>query len=341
SPRIDVKWSSWSAWSDCSATCGEAVQKRQRYCENAKPYPDKGCEGNLYETRSCSLAECTDEMSKRTNLGNCTCGCEMVGPSGFFFATAADADLCDGNQTWSMAMLNRSVVSDFKISADIDAQGKLFFFVGAPYKELVWFSGSNQEQAFTLPVDRPIFVVLWYKGNSSALKNRRGFSVAYSTRGLFHLSYLFVNASLANILLIAVFLNQYNSSPHYRRRLATRCAEKRPIIGSLAVLFILIIGSLAVLFILIIFIPPVVCASMTQKLRRYSLHEPSLHVYKRASNLFSSREDCGVMARSGTTDCTQMSEEKGAGLAHRSVGVQLSVQSTPRYCKYIHSKKVS
>ncbi|KAK6042212.1 thrombospondin type 1 domain protein, partial [Cooperia oncophora] len=58
-PRIDVKWSSWSAWSDCSATCGEAVQKRQRYCENAKPYPDKGCEGNLYETRSCSLAECT------------------------------------------------------------------------------------------------------------------------------------------------------------------------------------------------------------------------------------------------------------------------------------------
>ncbi|KAK6049099.1 hypothetical protein COOONC_13396 [Cooperia oncophora] len=118
-----------------------------------------------------------------------------------------DADLCDGNQTWSMAMLNRSVVSDFKISADIDAQGKLFFFVGAPYKELVWFSGSNQEQAFTLPVDRPIFVVLWYKGNSSALKNRRGFSVAYSTRE-----------------------SEYNSSPHYRRRLAPALRRKHIIV---------------------------------------------------------------------------------------------------------------
>ncbi|XGW17566.1 hypothetical protein V3C99_002286 [Haemonchus contortus] len=285
-PRIDVKWSNWSPWSECSATCGESIQKRQRYCENAKPYPDKGCEGDLYETRSCSLPECPDVGSKGANLGNCTCGCEMVGPSGFFFATAANADLCGGNQTWSMAINNQSVVTDFKISADVDAQGKLFFFVGAPYKELVWFSGSNQEQAFTLPVDRPIFVVLWFKGNGSTLENRGGFYVAYSMREV-------------------------------QQQLPTRPTPScHPLCQET-----LIIGCLAVLFILIIFIPPVVCASMTQKLRRYSLHEPSL---------VDKEEECGVMARSGTTDCTQMSEEKSAGLAHRSVGVQLSVQSTPR-----------
>ncbi|VDO85872.1 unnamed protein product [Haemonchus placei] len=285
-PRIDVKWSNWSPWSECSATCGESIQKRQRYCENAKPYPDKGCEGDLYETRSCSLPECPDARSKDANLGNCTCGCEMVGPSGFFFATAANADLCGGNQTWSMDVNNQSVVTDFKISADVDAQGKLFFFVGAPYKELVWFSGSNQEQAFTLPVDRPIFVVLWFKGNGSTLENRGGFYVAYSMREV-------------------------------QQQLPTRPTPScHPLCQET-----LIIGCLAVLFILIIFIPPVVCASMTQKLRRYSLHEPSL---------VDKEEECGVMARSGTTDCTQMSEEKSGGLAHRSVGVQLSVQSTPR-----------
>ncbi|KAK5976866.1 Thrombospondin type 1 domain protein [Trichostrongylus colubriformis] len=210
----------------------------------------------------------------------------MIGPSGFFFATAADADLCGGNQTWSMAMSNRSIVSDFKISADVDADGKLFFFVGAPYNELVWFSGSNQEQAFTLPLERPIFIVLWYKGNGSALSNRRGFNVAYSMREV---------------------VQQNPTQP---------AASCHPVCQDT-----LIIGALAILFVLIIFVPPVVCASMTQKLHPYNLHDPAL---------VDKMEDCGVMARSGTTDCTQMSEEKTAGMAHRSVGVQLSVQSTPR-----------
>eukprot|EP00058_Branchiostoma_floridae_P011291 XP_002596779.1 hypothetical protein BRAFLDRAFT_120487 [Branchiostoma floridae] len=52
--QIDGSWSDWSAWSDCSVTCGVGTQTRDRSCTN--PAPEHGgaeCYGDTEETQQC------------------------------------------------------------------------------------------------------------------------------------------------------------------------------------------------------------------------------------------------------------------------------------------------
>ncbi|XP_078591805.1 SCO-spondin-like isoform X3 [Branchiostoma floridae x Branchiostoma japonicum] len=52
--QIDGSWSDWSAWSDCSVTCGVGTQTRDRSCTN--PAPERGgaeCYGDTEETQQC------------------------------------------------------------------------------------------------------------------------------------------------------------------------------------------------------------------------------------------------------------------------------------------------
>ena len=51
---IDGNWGEWSPWSACTRTCGSAVQKSQRFCNN--PIPENGgqyCSGQSTQIRSC------------------------------------------------------------------------------------------------------------------------------------------------------------------------------------------------------------------------------------------------------------------------------------------------
>ncbi|CAF3129881.1 unnamed protein product [Rotaria sp. Silwood2] len=51
---INGNWSEWSSWSPCTRTCGSAIQKSQRYCNN--PKPENGgqyCSGQSTRIRSC------------------------------------------------------------------------------------------------------------------------------------------------------------------------------------------------------------------------------------------------------------------------------------------------
>ena len=51
---IDGGWSIWSIWSKCSATCGEGIQTRLRYCDNPAPmYGGRDCQGYAEETLIC------------------------------------------------------------------------------------------------------------------------------------------------------------------------------------------------------------------------------------------------------------------------------------------------
>ena len=51
---LKATWTSWSAWSRCSLTCGGGYRQQTRRCQ-----PDgKGCTGNPTKTGPCNTQEC-------------------------------------------------------------------------------------------------------------------------------------------------------------------------------------------------------------------------------------------------------------------------------------------
>ena len=60
---VDGKWNSWGQWGDCSQTCGDGQQTRNRTCDN--PAPDHGgdpCDSDVSETRQCKILECPGKL---------------------------------------------------------------------------------------------------------------------------------------------------------------------------------------------------------------------------------------------------------------------------------------
>ena len=58
--NIDGKWSSWSEWTKCSATCKDGKQSRFRVCNSPPPSGEgKNCSGPAIETRNCNIKKCT------------------------------------------------------------------------------------------------------------------------------------------------------------------------------------------------------------------------------------------------------------------------------------------
>uniref|UniRef100_A0A0K0D2Y7 Transmembrane protein n=1 Tax=Angiostrongylus cantonensis TaxID=6313 RepID=A0A0K0D2Y7_ANGCA len=83
----------------------------------------------------------------------------------------------------------------------------------------------------------------------------------------------------------------------------------------------LVISSLFISFLLIIFIPPFLCATITKKLRHHSIREHSA-----IDKVYNSG-----MIQSGNTETTQVYGEKSTGfISKKSIGIQLSMQNTPR-----------
>ncbi|XP_068081375.1 hemicentin-1 isoform X2 [Anabrus simplex] len=55
----DGRWSHWSAWSPCSATCGSGNKQRSRECNNPPPrYGGAECRGENLEILQCTLRSC-------------------------------------------------------------------------------------------------------------------------------------------------------------------------------------------------------------------------------------------------------------------------------------------
>ncbi|EGT30450.1 hypothetical protein CAEBREN_04294 [Caenorhabditis brenneri] len=251
-------WSAWSEWSACSETCGLGRQRRVRFCNEPVPKRSKYCDGPLIETQECMLTKCPEAMMPQSLSTNCSCGCPLSIESSSFFASARHSRMCEGNQTWGLPQMDGVKITDFTIKKQGDAKGKLFFFLRAPYQELVWSSDSHQEYQFSLPMSAPIFIVLWSKNNDTSRFHQidDGFTISYAIRGI--------------------------------------------------------------IFICVIFIPPLVCAAVTASLRRNTSPEVPL-----MDNKYDSE-----MIRSGNTESTHISSRNY--VAKRSIGIQLSVQSTPR-----------
>ncbi|XP_069582767.1 adhesion G protein-coupled receptor B3 isoform X4 [Ranitomeya imitator] len=55
---VDGLWQEWSSWSQCSVTCSNGTQKRQRECSPAS-HGGSDCRGPYSETRECHNQDCT------------------------------------------------------------------------------------------------------------------------------------------------------------------------------------------------------------------------------------------------------------------------------------------
>ena len=65
SPTVDGGWSDWSAWCECSVSCGGGSRSRNRICNN--PAPECGgdpCEGDSEETGPCNTEPCMGRLRK-------------------------------------------------------------------------------------------------------------------------------------------------------------------------------------------------------------------------------------------------------------------------------------
>lgn len=57
--RVHGSWSSWNAWGQCSVSCGQGIQTRQRLCNNPAPrHNGQTCIGPVYENQGCLEKPC-------------------------------------------------------------------------------------------------------------------------------------------------------------------------------------------------------------------------------------------------------------------------------------------
>lgn len=73
---VNGNYTSWSAWSKCSATCGSGIQERTRTCTHPKPLNGgKNCAslGPTVETQSCNSQPCPSKFLSNQIINNhCT-----------------------------------------------------------------------------------------------------------------------------------------------------------------------------------------------------------------------------------------------------------------------------
>jgi len=114
-------WTSYSYWSECSATCGGGTQTRTRTCTEPAPLYGGECDGDATATQSCNqepcpvdggwsefiYSDCSSTCGEGTRMGSRTCtnprpaysGDDCVGDS--MVTDSCDSGPCPVNGGWS------------------------------------------------------------------------------------------------------------------------------------------------------------------------------------------------------------------------------------------------
>lgn len=61
-----LTWSDWSGWGECSASCGNGYQIRNRGCKDTvtnEDRPDSDCYGSDIEYQTCPYKDCPRKLS--------------------------------------------------------------------------------------------------------------------------------------------------------------------------------------------------------------------------------------------------------------------------------------
>ena len=56
-PSLEALYTPWTSWSKCSASCGQGIRKRNRWC-SAQTTPMPPCEGEVRQIQFCNVFVC-------------------------------------------------------------------------------------------------------------------------------------------------------------------------------------------------------------------------------------------------------------------------------------------
>ncbi|CAD5233921.1 unnamed protein product [Bursaphelenchus xylophilus] len=312
--RIDGAWSQWAEWSSCSRSCGKGRRKRRRECNNPKPLRGKPCPGKLIETQQCNEHKCPMEVRAPPNstMNHCECGCVLTEMSGSLFARASRFCL---NQTLHWVVPARYLAKLKLVFVDQLAEDQAIRVFGKEGEESFWLNGDAQPlpTAITLSLQNDVNIVLTATGQS-----------ADKMTGAFIDYQIIPEPSITpNGMEYSAFLgNRF-----------VNC-QTRQCHAFVTVMSLLVCLTAIATFVVV---PPLICSFVTKYKKKK----------KSKSALLGSYHADSDMIRSGGTDSTHVSSNPPTGkpplppdrqlnggtqvvVAHRSIGVQRSLQTTPR-----------
>uniref|UniRef100_A0A915PMT0 Uncharacterized protein n=1 Tax=Setaria digitata TaxID=48799 RepID=A0A915PMT0_9BILA len=297
--QIEGGWRDWSSWSSCSVSCGHGTKRRWRLCDS--PLPKNGgnlCEGDLIETINCDIKNCTESETAATFALNdtvCSCGCVLNDKAGRFFART-----CREMTDWTLKPHGRFLHLKLKRETIMN-EFRLGIYRGFEKEELVYDSRINDrilKDSLHFTSDDSFIISLW-KMNSTSAAIDSGVEISFEWR----------NASDEMPSTVAIL------------KLSNVC------IFCYRNLSYLLISSLIVLIILL---PPVLCScattSVIRKTKRKQYRQPRID-----KPLVEHRLDLS-MIQSGQTDTTEIKSNRTI-ITKRSIGIQLSATSTPRFLR--------
>ena len=104
-------WDGWTAWSECSRTCGEGVQTHMRSCLFGEQ-GEQGCLGDAFESRSCTVKVCPFWI-QWSQWSECSASCDGGSKTRFRQCRNGPAGEgnCDGSDVETVACNTQDCVS--------------------------------------------------------------------------------------------------------------------------------------------------------------------------------------------------------------------------------------
>ncbi|KAM3729195.1 Hemicentin-1 [Dirofilaria immitis] len=291
--QVEGGWRDWSAWSLCSASCGYGLQRRWRLCDS--PIPQNGgnlCVGNFVEFLDCDAGNCTESTAITVATNDTLCVCGCLISH---IAGRFFARTCKEITDWTLKSHGQFLHLRLKYHSTNSEFG-LGIYRGLEKEELVYDSRMNILKTSLQFTSDDYFIISLLKMNNSSNMNS-GVEISFEWR----------NAS-GEMLSPITILKLSHICIFCHRNLS------------------LLLSSLII--ILIISLPPLLCSYATILAIQKAKWKRNRRL--RISNLSEEPRPNLSMIQSGQTDTTEIRSNRTV-ITKRSIGIQLSAASTPRF----------